>query len=252
LTQYAAGANANFSINGLSVSSSTNTVTDVIDGVTLNLLSATTSAITLEVKTDNDAIVGDVQAFVDKYNAYAVLLNDYTKYDAATGTSGILQGDSLARSVMAQIRAELGSQVTGLSGDYKSLADVGISIDKSGVMTLNQATLKTALNTAPSDVAGLFSTSTVNGVSVEGIAEKLETLMEGFLVTGGVFDSRNTSLSAQLTEITDDRTSLTRRMQSLEDRLYAQLNAMDSLLAEIQTTGDFLTQQFESMKPRKD
>jgi flagellar hook-associated protein 2 len=252
LTQYSAGANANFSINGLSVSSSTNTVTDVIDGVTLNLLSATTSAITLEVKTDNDAIVGDVQTFVDEYNAYALLLNDYTKYDAATGTSGILQGDSLARSVMSQIRAELGSQVTGLSGDYKSLADVGISIDKSGVMTLNQATLKTALNTAPSEVAGLFSTSTVNGVSVEGIAEKLETLMEGFLVTGGVFDSRNTSLSTQLTDITDDRTELTRRMQSLEDRLYAQLNAMDSLLAEIQTTGDFLTQQFESMKPRKD
>ena len=85
LTQYAAGANANFSINGLSVSNASNTVTDVIDGVTLNLLSATSSAITIDVKTDTDTIVADVQAFVDKYNAYATLFKDLTKYDATTG-----------------------------------------------------------------------------------------------------------------------------------------------------------------------
>ena len=98
LTQYAAGANANFSINGLAVSSASNTVTDVIDGVTLNLLSATSSAITIDVKTDTDTIVADVQAFVDKYNAYATLFKDLTKYDATTGSAGVLQGDSTARS----------------------------------------------------------------------------------------------------------------------------------------------------------
>ena len=74
LTQYAAGDECKFSINGLSVSSASNTVTDVIDGVTLNLLSATSSAITIDVKTDTDTIVADVQAFVDKYNAYATYL----------------------------------------------------------------------------------------------------------------------------------------------------------------------------------
>ena len=75
--------------------------------------------------------------------------------------------------------------------------------------------------------------------------------MEGFLVSTGIFDSRISSLNTQLTEslMTEQ---LARRMQSLEDRYFAQLNAMDSLLAEIETTGDFLTQQFEAMKPRKD
>ena len=253
LTQYAAGANANFSINGLAVSSASNTVTDVIDGVTLNLLSATSSAITIDVKTDTDTIVADVQAFVDKYNAYASLFKDLTKYDATTGTAGALQGDSTARSVMSQIRSELGQSVTGLSGSYTSLADVGISIDKSGVMTFTQSTFKTAFAAAPTEVTGVFASTTVSGTAVEGVAEKLETLMEGFLVsTTGIFDSRISSLSTQLTAITDDRTDLASRMQSLEDRYFTQLNAMDSLLAEIETTGNFLTQQFEAMKPRKD
>lgn len=253
LTQYAAGANANFSINGLAVSSASNTVTDVIDGVTLNLLSATSSAITIDVKTDTDTIVADVQAFVDKYNAYASLFKDLTKYDATTGTAGALQGDSTARSVMSQIRSELGQSVTGLSGSYTSLADVGISIDKSGVMTFTESTFKTAFAAAPTEVTGVFASTTVSGTAVEGVAEKLETLMEGFLVsTTGIFDSRINSLSTQLTAISDDRTDLARRMQSLEDRYFAQLNAMDSLLAEIETTGNFLTQQFEAMKPRKD
>ena len=179
LTQYAAGANANFSINGLAVSSASNTVTDVIDGVTLNLLSAT-SAITIDVKTDTDTIVADVQAFVDKYNAYAILFKDLTKYDPNTGTSGVLQGDSTARSVMSQIRSELGKSVTGLTGSYRSLSDVGISIDKSGVMTFTQSTFKTAFAAAPTDVTGVFASTTVSGVAVEGVAEKLETLMEGF------------------------------------------------------------------------
>ena len=253
LTQYAAGANANFSINGLAVSSTSNTVTDVIDGVTLNLLSATSSAITIDVKTDTDTLLADVQAFVDKYNAYASLFTDLTKYDAATGTAGVLQGDSIARSVMSQIRSELGKSVIGLTGSYRSLADVGISIDKSGVMTFTQSTFKTAFAAAPTDVTGIFASTTVSGTAVEGVAEKLETLMEGFLVsTTGIFDSRIGSLSTQLTSITDDRADLARRMQSLEERYFAQLNAMDSLLAEIETTGDFLTQQFEAMKPRKD
>jgi flagellar hook-associated protein 2 len=252
LTQYAAGANANFSINGLAVSSASNTVTNVIDGVTLNLLSATSSAITIDVKTDTDTIVADVQAFVDKYNAYASLFKDLTKYDVTTGTAGALQGDSTARAVMSQIRSELGRPVTGLTGSYRSLADVGITIDKSGVMTFTQSTFKTAFAAAPADVTGVFAKTTVSGTAVEGVAEKLETLMEGFLVsTTGIFDSRISSLSTQLTAITDDRVALARRMQSLEDRYFAQLNAMDSLLAQIETTGAFLTQQFEAMKPQK-
>ena len=253
LTQYASGANANFSINGLAVSSASNTVTDVIDGVTLNLLSATSSPITIDVKTDTDTIVADVQAFVDNYNAYATLFKDLTKYDSTTGSAGVLQGDSTARSVISQIRSELGKSVTGLSGSYTSLADVGISIDKSGVMTFTQSTFKTAFAAAPTEVTGVFASTTVSGTAVEGVAEKLETLMEGFLVsTTGIFDSRISSLNTQLTAITDDRADLARRMQSLEDRYFAQLNAMDSLLAEIETTGDFLKQQFEAMQPRKD
>lgn len=252
LQQYSAGSDASFSINGLAVTSTSNTVSDVIDGVTLNLLSTTTSALTIDVKTDTQSIVDDVQAFVDKYNSYSTLLTDLTAYDSVTGTSGALQGDWAARSIMTKIRSTLSEQVVGLTGSYRSLTDVGISVDKSGVMSFDQSAFKTAFAAAPTDVSGVFSKTTVSGVSVEGVAEKLETLMEGFLASGGIFDTRTSNLSNELREIALDRADLARRMESLETRYLGQLNAMDSLLAEIETTGNFLTQQFEAMKPKKD
>ena len=252
LQQYSAGSDASFSINGLTVSSSSNTISDVIDGVTLNLLSETSSPITIEVETDINGVVSDIQAFVDKYNAYASLLMNLTKYDAVSETAGTLQSDPIIRNIVSQIRSELGKQVSGLSGSYTSLADVGVSIDRFGVMTFTPSTFKTAFAEAPSQVSGIFSSTSVNGVAVEGVAEKLETLMEGFLVSAtGVFDSRISNLNSQLSNIAEDRDDLARRMQSLEARYFAKLNTMDSLLAEIETTGNFLTQQFEAMQPQK-
>lgn len=252
LQQSSAGSDASFAINGLAVTSSSNTVNDLIDGVSVNLLSTTTSAVTLDIDVDTSAVVREVESFVESYNEYATLFKDLTKYDSTTGISGPLQGDSTVRSIMSRVRNEIAVQVDGLNGSFRSLSDVGISIDKSGAMSFSESTFNTAFKSAPSEVSAIFAKTTHSGVEVEGVAEKLETLMEGFLITGGVFDLRINSLNSQLTDLNDERSTLARRMQALENRYFAQLNAMDSLIAEIETTGNFLTQQFEAMKPRKD
>ena len=93
LTQSRAGGNAAFTFNGLSVVSASNTVTDVIDGVSLTLQSQTTSDITLNVTNDSAGIIDKIQAFVDGYNDYANLTRDLVAYNADTGEAGILQGD---------------------------------------------------------------------------------------------------------------------------------------------------------------
>ena len=251
MTQYAAGGDAAFTLNGLPVTSASNTVADALDGVTLNLLSETTSAITVEVASDRAGVTADVQAFVDAYNEYTGLVKELTKYDAATGVAGILQGDSSTRSFITQIRSELGKKVPGLSGPYQSLADVGVSIDRNGTMSLSQSTLSAAMNDDNAAVSAVFAATTQNGKSTDGVAEKVETLVESFLTGGGLFDAKISGLNTQLADLADDRASLARRLASLEDRFFSQLNAMDSLLAEIETTGSFLTQQFEAMKPQK-
>ena len=252
LTQSRAGGNAAFTLNGLSVVSSSNTVTDVIDGVTLNLLSQTSSDITLSVTNDSVGLIDQIQAFVDSYNEYANLTTDLVAYDADTGEAGILQGDSTARSVSSQIRQELSAQVTELNAAYKSLSDIGITVKRDGSMVLSTSTLLSALNTDLDAVAAVFSSTTYNGVAVTGIAASLEARLDGYLATGGVFSAKTDSLNDRLQQVAEDRIKLDNRMKALEERYYKQLNAMDSLLADIESTGNFLEQQFKAMQPNRD
>ncbi len=253
LTQAAAGGDASFTLNGLSITSTSNTVTEVIDGVTLNLLGTTQSTVTLNLATDTSALQDNVQSFVDAYNSYITLFNDYTSYDSSTGAAGIMLGDSTARTIASQIRTELATQVEGLkTTNFSSLVDVGISIDRYGKMTFNTSTFANALASDEEAVAAVFSDTTYKGVSVQGVASKLESLLDGFLSTTGIVASRTSGINDRLASIADDRADLDKRMQSLEDRYYRELNAMDSLLAEIETTGNFLTQQFKAMEPRRD
>jgi flagellar hook-associated protein 2 len=250
LVQSVAGSDAAFTLNGISVSSSTNTVAEVIDGVTLNLLGTTSSAITLDVKTDTTAVVANVQSLVDKYNAYQALYSSATGYDALNGIAGSLQGDATMRAVMSQVRDALGANVSGATGAYMSIGDLGLSFDQAGVMSFTQTTFETAFAADASAVIQVFASTTQNSTTVSGVADTLETALETYLQTGGILDTRTDTLNSRLSEISDDRVDLASRMQALEDRLFAQMNAMDSLLAEIEVTGDFLTQQFEAMKPR--
>ena len=173
-------------------------------------------------------------------------------YDADTGEAGILQGDSTARSVSSQIRQELSAQVTELNTPYKSLSDIGITVKRDGNMVLNTSTLLSALNTDLDAVAAVFSSTTYNGVAVTGIAASLETRLDGYLATGGVFSAKTDSLNDRLQQVAEDRVKLDKRMKALEERYYKQLNAMDSLLADIESIGNFLEQQFKAMQPNRD
>jgi flagellar hook-associated protein 2 len=252
LTQSRAGGDAEFTLNGLSVVSSSNTVTDVIDGVTLTLQSQTTSDITLNVTNDAVGIIDQIQAFVDGYNDYATLTSGLVAYNAETGEAGVLQGDSTARSVSSQIRQDLSAQVSGLNASYTSLSDVGITVKRDGTLMLDSSKLLSAINQDLDAVAAVFSSTTYNGVAVTGIAASLETRLDAYLATGGVFSSRTDSLNDQLKQVATDREVLDKRMQAVEARYYRQLNAMDSLLAEIESTGNFLQQQFKAMQATND
>jgi flagellar hook-associated protein 2 len=253
MTQAAAGGDASFSLNGLSITSSSNTITDVIDGVTLKLLGTTQSATTLSLTKDTTLLQTDVQSFVDAYNDYINLFNGYNAYNGEAESAGILLGDSSARSMAWQIRSELATQVSGLpETGYSTLVDVGISIDRYGKMSFNTSTFSSALAADADAVAGVFADTTYKGIAVEGVASKLETLLDGFISATGVITSKTSALNTRLASISEDRADLNRRMDSLEALYFRQFNAMDSLLAEIETTGNFLTQQFEAMTPNKD
>lgn len=160
LSETVAAQNALLKVDGVdNISKASNTVTDVIQGVTLTLLkqSAANTATTLTVSRDTAAVKSAVEEFVKAYNNINKTVRDLTAYDAATKQASILQGDSSALSVIAQIRRTLTSTITALSGSYTLLSQIGVSFQTDGTLALDSAKLQTAMDANSADIAGLFA-----------------------------------------------------------------------------------------------
>lgn len=161
MTQSNAALDANFTLNGIALSRSSNTVTDVLENVTFAFTDATTSAATVSISQDSTAISDRVQDFVDKYNEFKEIVNEVTEYDPDTQEGGSLLGNASLALVDRQIKNIFGSVVTGLdSASVRSLTELGVSTDKdTGLMSFNSSTFKTVLANAEENVAALLGES---------------------------------------------------------------------------------------------
>ncbi len=241
LEQTVAAQDASFSINGLALNSASNQLDDVIEGLSLQLKFEQTAPVTLTVSENRGAVVSAVNGFINAYNQYVKVANSLTRYDAETGSAGALQGDFSARAVISQVRGAL-QGAAGLAGEgVDSLAELGIQTNVDGSLRLDSEALNAALNTDSSRVASLFSDAD------KGVALRLDGVLQGFLGSAGLLDSRTDSLSSRIEGIEASREALNRRMESVEARYFRQFNALDTLLAEVESTGNFLTQQLASI-----
>ena len=150
-----AAQNAEFTVNGVAVSSDSNTNTTAISGVTLNLMKEGSSK--LSVVQDLGSANGAVQSFVKAFNDVQRTITDLTKYDATTKRAGLLSGDPSTANLVATLRSTLTTGLTGLTGKFKNLSDIGVSFQKDGTLSLDAAKLTKALKDAPSDVSKLFT-----------------------------------------------------------------------------------------------
>ncbi|MEE4203751.1 MAG: flagellar filament capping protein FliD [Halieaceae bacterium] len=247
LTQTRAANDAQFTINGLALTSPTDTVTDVLDGVTLTLKKITETDATISVSENRSAITSAVGEFVEIYNEYISTSDNLTSYDAASQVRGPLQGDFSARSIRSQLRNELTSPAGFDTGTFNALAQIGISTDRDGRLTFNAGSLNEALDTDPQSVIAIFADTEVNGTERLGLASRLDSVLEGIVGSRGLLDSRTDGLNDTIARISADREVLNERMEALEARFRIQFNALDALLANITTTGDFLQQQLDNL-----
>ncbi|MGQ2967045.1 flagellar filament capping protein FliD [Methylophilus sp.] len=159
MTQLVGAQNALLTVDGLSISKPSNTLNDVIQGVTLNLKSITSVNATLEIATDTDTIQASVQNFVDAYNKLNSSLRDLTKFvEGGSSSNGPLLGDSATRDIMVKLKSMLARPSTTAT-TFRTLSDIGVKSGENGVLTLDSAKLTTALNTNLTDVAKLFAPS---------------------------------------------------------------------------------------------
>lgn len=154
-----AGNDASLTIDGVEVTSSNNTVKDVIPGVTLDLEKADTeTTVTLDIDRDLDAVMGKIKSFVNAYNKVSSYISSQQAYDEETEeTGGVLFGDNTLSSVKAQLTSVLTERVEGVSSEYSTLGLVGISVDKEGILSVDESELKGHLETNFNDVMKLFS-----------------------------------------------------------------------------------------------
>ncbi len=230
-----AAADAVIKVNGQQATRASNTISDVIQGVTLNLVgtSATGVSTALTVAQDPTGVTSAVQGFVDAYNALHKTLGDLG--------SKALSSDSTVSLIQSQLFGVINTPATGVSSTYSYLAGIGVSIQKDGTMALDSTQLTTALSTDPNGVARLFTDAT------QGFATRFGNLAQQLATPGGIVDGETQGLNDQIsslqTQIDNQQVRLTAEQQSLRQ----QFSALDALLGTMQTTSNFLTQQLAAL-----
>lgn len=240
MTKSQAAQNAEMTIDGIAVSKASNTVTDAIKGVTLNLNQTNVgSPVKIGLAKDTTSVTNQITAFVDAYNTLATAVNKQTSYNATTKTAGTLNGDASARSILTNIRAELGKAVGG-SG-LKTLSDIGITFQRDGTLKLEKPDkLKSALETNFTGVSNLFS-------ATDGVATRLTKVTEEMLGSKGVFKTRTDGLNATIESMDKSQERMELQLAQTEKRYRAQFTALDTSMTNMQSMNSYLTQQLAAL-----
>ena len=210
-SQAAVGANANLTVDGVPISSATNTVNGAISGVTLNLtgVTASPSPVTLGVTTDTTTIGNAISQFVSDYNSALQLVNAQYSVSSSTGTQGVLSSDPTVRQLQQTLLSVVNyvhAPATGIT-TLPTLASLGITADSStGALSIDSTTLSNALANNASDVQDFFLGSNLNG-----FANSVQSALTSFTNTGsGAF-------SVDLQSLTQTNTDLTDSINNFED-----------------------------------
>lgn len=236
-----AARDASFSVNGLALTSSTNVVTDAIEGVTLTLAQAPPEGATagstvdaqVAVANDTAAVVKSVQAFVTAYNDLEKLIVSLTKFDATTRTAAVLNGESALRQVQGQLRGILRGTVSGAAGDLARLNEVGITAQTDGTLALDETRLRAAAAT-PARVTRLFANDSATAAE-DGFAVRLRTTVKTMIDSGGVLESRQSGLKSTIRTLDQQQERMEARLALVQQRLTAQYSALDALVTTRQS-----------------
>ncbi|WP_177420987.1 flagellar filament capping protein FliD [endosymbiont of Lamellibrachia barhami] len=234
MVQTRAAADAQLLVdNSYTITRSSNSISDAIQGVTLELLATSVDAVALNVDKDLGAVQTTVQSFVDAYNSLRDTLSTLGR--------GELSGDGTLRMMEQQISSVLGSK-SDVDGTFKYASSIGISFQRDGSLQLDTAVLTEALESDFSSVTKLFSDDD------QGLAFRLDVLVENLLDPDGLIDAREDGLDARVKNVQDQRESLEFRLAKTEARFRAQFAGLDTLMVRLSATSDFLTQQLQGLQ----
>lgn len=244
MSQTLPAQNARAILNGLPISSETNSLSSAIDGLNIILLKVT-PPVTLSVTQDADAIKKAVSDFTTAYNAINQLLRNQTKYDSSTKTAAPLQGDSTAIGLNNQLRGIAGG-VTSLGGDFARLSDIGLAPGTDGNLPTAGAKLDKAL-TDLTDLKQFFMGVDNTNDSNSGFAVRIRSMVDKVLSVDGSVSSRQKGIQDNIDSNNKNVDTLNDRSASTEKRLREQYAALDTKMSQLSSLSNYLTQQLASL-----
>jgi flagellar hook-associated protein 2 len=245
-----------FTLDGLTITRGSNTVSDVLSGVTISLLAPQTSdalPVSLSVGPDQSAIQSKVQAFLDAYNTTIKFLNERTsvKVDASTSgsgstdvqsvTRGSLSGDPTYLGLMMNLRSDVGGRITtGLAGGALALSEIGITTAADGTLSISDSSkFNKALSEKPDGIAALFN-------STDGIASRVSARLATFVATGGVLDNSLRAVTARIGTLNDAIKAQEALLKIRQDQLTQQLDALAQVAAQVTLQQEIVTYALSS------
>lgn len=237
--------NAELTVNGIAISSSSNKVEGAIEGVTLTL--SATGDSTVKVENDNFALRDAITTFVDSYNDLQGTVDQLTSFDSDSGAAGELLGDATLRNIDARLRSGLVSSVD--AGGLSSLSDLGITLQLDGTLELDDKKLDEVITNQRGDLATFFSgtTDAAGEVVQAGFATNLDTTLGDILDDGGLLDNATTGVETRLETLDAQYARTEKTINETVDRYRKQFSQLDTMIASLNQTSNYLTQQFDAL-----
>ena len=233
---------AQFKLDGIEFTSATNTVTQALPGLSLQLQQVSTAPVQISVEYDQEAVKKNIQTFLDSYNTLNSTLSNAMKYSTETKTSAALQGDSTAVGVQSSLRSLFRTEISGWK--YQRVSDIGITLQSDGSMGLDAKKLESAMANT-SDLKALFVNST--GLESLGLAKKVETFIKSALNTEGRVAVRTDALQSAISRNLQDQQRVNDRADRAQARLTKVYNSMDSKVGSLNALNSYVSQQLAAM-----
>jgi len=223
-------------VDGLyTITRSSNTISDAISGITLNLLAETSSDVQLNVSRDTGSVTESVQAVVDAYNELKTTIGNLS------GEGNDLEADNTLRSIESQIQSVFNTPPSGSGGGFAYLSEVGVAFQRDGMLSLDSGALQNAIDTDFAGMAELFANDD------QGYLFRIDALIGNIVQADGLIDIRQDGLNSRIDRVDQRISDMEYRLELRQQRLLNQFNSLDALMGQLQGTSTFLTQQLAAL-----
>jgi flagellar hook-associated protein 2 len=242
MTETTPATDASFVLDGVTITSSSNTVTSAISGVTLELLQDGGATTDITIGADTAAAKDTITSFVDAYNKAITTINSVSKYTEGASSQGPLLSDSMVRGLKSSLQRIVGD-LSSNGGAFSTLTELGYATSTdNGTLTLKSSTdLDAALSSNFDDV----------GLIMADIATQVDDYVDPYLGTTGLIQGRTDGLGTQLDDIATQRERLDYRIEKIQERYTRQFSALDALIANMNSTMNYLSQQLATLPGAK-